>query len=184
MTAKRAIMDAFLRLLETQALREITVKDIVRECNVNRNSFYYHFKDIPALLQEIVTDYADQIIAAQGAAPSLGDCLDTAARFAMEKRLIILHISQSAHRELFEVHLMDVCRRVVQSYADAAFGELPLSGQDHEIILRFYKCACFGQIMEWLNTGMRYDLRAQFRRLCELADGMIETMVCRASESA
>ena len=40
MTAKRAIMDAFLRLLETQALREITVKDIVRECNVNRNSFY------------------------------------------------------------------------------------------------------------------------------------------------
>ena len=79
---------------------------------------------------------------------------------------------------------LDVCRRVVQSYADAAFGELPLSGQDHEIILRFYKCACFGQIMEWLNTGMRYDLRAQFRRLCELADGMIETMVRRASESA
>ena len=51
-SAREAIQAAFLSLLEERPLRDITVKDIVQSCGVNRNSFYYHFKDIPALLQE------------------------------------------------------------------------------------------------------------------------------------
>ena len=94
--AKEALEAAFLRLLEERPLREITVKDIVQECGVNRNTFYYHFKDIPALLEEIIMDQADRIIAAQGPAASLADCLETAARFAQEHRQAVLHINQSA----------------------------------------------------------------------------------------
>ena len=52
-SAKEALQAAFLRLLEERPLREITVKDIVQACGVNRNTFYYHFKDIPALLEEL-----------------------------------------------------------------------------------------------------------------------------------
>ena len=44
--AKEALEAAFLRLLEERPLREITVKDIVQACGVNRNTFYYHFKEI------------------------------------------------------------------------------------------------------------------------------------------
>ena len=36
--AREAIMASFLRLLEERPLREITVKDIVRDCGVNRNT--------------------------------------------------------------------------------------------------------------------------------------------------
>ena len=78
-SAKEALQAAFLRLLEERPLREITVKDIVQACGVNRNTFYYHFKDIPALLEELVTDQANRIIAAQGPVLSLADCLETAA---------------------------------------------------------------------------------------------------------
>ncbi len=182
MTARDAIKDAFLRLLEEQALRDITVKDIVATCGVNRNTFYYHFKDIPSLLEEIITDYADRIIAAQGPALSLADCLDTAVRFAQEHRQAVLHINQSGHRDLFELCLMDVCRRVVVDYAAAAFGSVPLRGEDREILIRFYQCECFGQVVAWLNSGMRYDIAGQFRRLCRLAEGMTERMLERAME--
>ena len=103
--ARAAVKEAFLRLLEERPLREITVKEVVRECGVNRNTFYYHFKDIPALLEEIILDCADRIIAAQGLAPSLEHCLETAARFAQEHRQAVLHINQSAHRDLFELCL-------------------------------------------------------------------------------
>lgn len=182
--AREAIKAAFLHLLESYPLREITVKKIVQDCGVNRNTFYYHFKDIPELLEEIVTEYADRIIAAQGPALSLGDCLETAARFALENRQVVLHISQSSHRDLFELHLMDVCRRVVRSYAGAAFQEIPVSPEDREVLLRFYQCACFGQIIEWINSGMRYDLQAQFRRLCQLGEGTMETMFLCAARDA
>ena len=63
-SAREAIQAAFLSLLEERPLRDITVKDIVQSCGVNRNSFYYHFKDIPALLQEILAQQAEEIVAA------------------------------------------------------------------------------------------------------------------------
>ena len=41
-----AIMESVLKLLEERPLSKITVKDIVDECGINRNTFYYHFEDI------------------------------------------------------------------------------------------------------------------------------------------
>ena len=180
--AREAVKAAFLGLLEERPLREITVKDIVQSCGVNRNTFYYHFRDIPALLEELITDQADRIIAAQGPALSLADCLETAARFALERRQAVLHINQSAHRNLFELCLMDVCRRVVEDYAAAAIGSVPIPPEDRAVIIRFYQCECFGQVMAWLNDGMRYDIGRQFRRLCQLGEGMTERMLRRAME--
>ena len=37
--------------------------------------------------------------------------------------------------------------------------------------------------MAWLNDGMRYDLGKQFRRLCQLGEGMTERMLKRAMEA-
>ena len=181
--AREAVKAAFLRLLEERPLREITVKDVVQSGGVNRNTFYYHFKDIPSLLEELVTDLAERIIAAQSPALSLADCLETAARFAQEHRQAVLHINQSAHRDLFERSLMDVCRRVVEDYAAAAIGSLPISQEDRAVVIHFYQCECFGQIMAWLNAGMRYDIGKQFRRLCQLGEGMTELMLRRAMEA-
>ncbi len=182
LSAKEAIKASFRKLLEERPLREITVREIVRGCGVNRNSFYYHFKDIPELLEEMIMEYADQIIRSQGPAASLSGCLETAARFALENRQIVLHINQSAHRELFERYLMDVCRRTVQDYAAAAIGSVPVSAEDREVLIRFYQCECFGQVMEWLNSGMRYDIAQQFRRLCQLGEGMTEMFLRRAMQ--
>ena len=44
------IANAFYALLEEKPLSKITVREIVERCGVNRNTFYYHFRDIPALL--------------------------------------------------------------------------------------------------------------------------------------
>ena len=94
----------------------------------------------------------------------------------------MLHINQSAHRDLFELCLMDVCRRVVEDFAAAAIGGGPVPQEDRAVIVRFYQCELFGQIMAWLNDGMRYDVSKQFRRLCYLAEGLTERMLKRAME--
>ena len=59
---KRAIRASFLKLLNERPLNKITVKDIVEDCGINRNSFYYHYTDIPALAEEIVKDEAARIV--------------------------------------------------------------------------------------------------------------------------
>ena len=44
---KEIIIQTLLELLNEKPLAKITVKDIVERCGVNRNTFYYHFRDIP-----------------------------------------------------------------------------------------------------------------------------------------
>ena len=47
--AKKAIRDSFIKLLNERPLSQITVRDIVDDCGVNRNTFYYYFQDISQL---------------------------------------------------------------------------------------------------------------------------------------
>ena len=47
---KELLTDTFWELLEEKAYSKITVNDIVSRCDVNRNTFYYHFQDIPSLM--------------------------------------------------------------------------------------------------------------------------------------
>ena len=45
----KAIEESFIRLLNERPLDKITIKDIVDDCGISRNTFYYHFQDITAL---------------------------------------------------------------------------------------------------------------------------------------
>lgn len=55
---KIAIQQSFLRLLSQRSITKITVKDIVEDCGINRNSFYYHFQDLPQLLETVIIESA------------------------------------------------------------------------------------------------------------------------------
>lgn len=48
---KQAPSTAFKELLKRKSFSKITVSELIRECNVNRKTFYYHFEDIYALLK-------------------------------------------------------------------------------------------------------------------------------------
>ena len=60
---KQAIKAAFLELLDEKPLNKISVRDIVERCGINRNSFYYHFQDIPSLLGEIIIERTNDLMA-------------------------------------------------------------------------------------------------------------------------
>lgn len=47
---KRAIAESFKKLLSKRGLKKITVRDIVEDCGVNRQTFNYHFHDVYDLM--------------------------------------------------------------------------------------------------------------------------------------
>ena len=53
---RKAIMQTFLHILKNKPLDRITVKDICEQCEINRNTFYYYFKDIYDVLETIFED--------------------------------------------------------------------------------------------------------------------------------
>ena len=181
---KRAIRASFLKLLNERPLNKITVKDIVEDCGINRNSFYYHYTDIPALAEEIVKDEAARIVQEYPTVDSLEQCLEIAVEFALQNRTAVLHLYNSASHEAYEHSLMDICRSVVGSYFDTAFAGKALPEADREVLVRFYQCECYGQIVLWMSQGMQADIVEQFRLLCHLRQGMMEEMVARCCEKS
>lgn len=97
---KKAIEASFLKLLNETPLSNITVKMIVDDCQINRNSFYYHFQDIPSLLEAIIVQMLDDIIQL---IPS--DCLLEISEELDRNKRALLHIWNSGNRERFEGHL-------------------------------------------------------------------------------
>lgn len=54
---KRTIAEAAQTLLVQRHVKKLTVKDIVEECHITRQAFYYHFADIPELLRWMIEGY-------------------------------------------------------------------------------------------------------------------------------
>ena len=51
---KNAIRLAFIQLLNERPLDKISIKDIAEKSAVNRNTFYYYYTDIFALVEDIL----------------------------------------------------------------------------------------------------------------------------------
>lgn len=176
---RNAIISAFLQLLEERPLSRITVKDIVDTCGINRNTFYYHFEDIPALIEAISKEEFDLLVARHAQVDSLEDCLMIAVDYILGKRRAVLHLYNSSNRDLYERELMNICQYVVETFLDSLLAGKDCDPVDREILILSYRCWCFGLLMDWLNGGLREDIKPTLKRLCELREGSVETSLAR-----
>lgn len=178
---KNAIIEAFWQLLEEKPYNKITVKDIVDSCEINRNTFYYHFHDIPELLEDTIKKDANDIIQTHHNFGSPIDCLAPLAQHCMAHQKAMLHIYRSVHREVFLNELNRICLYTVTQYIDSITEKISISPDDKTLLIRFYKCALVGVLLDWLDEGMDYDLLAAFSRICELLAGSGKQAFLRAA---
>ena len=52
---KLLIANSLRKLMKKKSLDKIKIREIVEDCGVNRQTFYYHFQDIYALVEWIYT---------------------------------------------------------------------------------------------------------------------------------
>lgn len=181
-STKQDIRDAFLRLLDERPLSQITVRDIVSECGVNRNTFYYYYQGLPQLMESIVNEAADQMIARYPAMESVDACLRAAGSFALENRRAVLHIYHSVNRDLYEQYQWLVCRHAAEVYLQGVLKNRRISENDREVLTEDLECTLFGFLMNWLEGGMEESTLARFGRICTLRRGALETMIARCEQ--
>lgn len=59
---KQKLAASLKKFMMLKSLNKITVTDIIRDCNVNRKTFYYHFEDIYNLLKWILEQEAVEVV--------------------------------------------------------------------------------------------------------------------------
>lgn len=59
---KKVIKESLIELLQTKEIHEVTVTDICKKADINRGTFYSHYKDAFDLLQSMEDELFDQIL--------------------------------------------------------------------------------------------------------------------------
>lgn len=179
---KQAIKSSFTKLLNQQPLSKISVRDIVEDCGINRNSFYYHFQDIPSLIEEIIKEDADRIIEQHPTVNSLRECINIMFRSALENKKAVLHIYNSANRDIYEKSMMKLCEYVVTKYLETVFGKDPESEKARASAIIFFKCELFGLSFEWIEKGMKEDAIEEIYSLADLCRDFSDEIMKRSKE--
>lgn len=176
---KAAIRGSFMKLLNERPLSQITVRDIVSDCGVNRNTFYYYFEDIPKLVEEIFTDELEDIIHKYPTVEKIEDCLEAVIDSAISQKRAVLHIYNSINREIYEQYLWNVCDHVVSIYIDTLLVGRNVAENDVFVIKKYLESLGFGIVSNWLRSGMKDDVRSALERICSIKKGMVEEMISR-----
>lgn len=174
-----AIKASFIKLLNERPLSQIKVKDIVADCGVNRNTFYYYFHDIPSLIEDMVMEEAEYIIQKYPSSDTIEDFFGTIIDYVLKKKTLFLHIYNSVNRELFEQYLWQVCERVVILYVDSVLDGHKIRPEDRRIIIHYLKALSFGIISSWLQSGLTEEIRFTFERIYQMKKGSVEEMIHR-----
>ena len=174
-----AIKQSFLKLLNERPLSQIKVRDIVSDCGVNRNTFYYYFHDIPSLVEEMVMEQAEAIIRQYPSADTVRDFFEAAISYILERKTLFLHIYHSSNREIFETYLWQMCEQIVALYIEAVLDGRQIKETDRLMIVQYLKAVSFGVISEWLQAGRGEDIRLFFDRIYDLKKGTVEEMLRR-----
>lgn len=179
---KQAIRDSFVKLLNERPFNQITVRDIVDDCGVNRNTFYYYFQDLPQLLEMIVEEDAQRIIREYPNIASIEECMNAVIVFALENRKAVMHIYHSANRDIYERYQWKACEYVVTVYIDSILSGRTVAEEDRKLLIDYLKCVCFGLIMGWMEKGMQADIQSRLHRIYELRQGDLEDMIARCEK--
>lgn len=182
---EKAIMHAFLELLNQYPLDRITVKDIVTACGISRNTFYYHYQDIYDLLRATFDAVAELVLRED--VTTWQESLRSCTRFALENRRAVYHVYRSAHREQLERYLYRVTEERMDRLIRHLTAQMSISEEDVRYLTLFYKCAVVGILLEWLNADMKGDVDRLISRMGVLLEGNLrlslervggETAIC------
>ncbi len=178
---KKKIREEFIKILNERPLNKITVKDIASACEINRNTFYYYYTDVYALLSELFQTELQIVTDEYNDTFSWEESFIVATKFALENKIAINHVYNSIQREELEDYIYNVSGHVMNRYVEKLSDGISASSGDKKLISSFYQCALTEMVLRWIASGMKEDPDTIVRRIGWLFDGHIALSLKRSA---
>ncbi len=154
-TTKHVIAETLGELLDEHTLDEITVKKIVEKCQINRQTFYYHFYDIYDLLEWYLGESIESYLNSKPL--PLDDWKEQERhifRFFYENRRRVLHAYDQSHRKLYEQFIAKMVTPIVERHIDAKEEVKRVPESKRKFLVKVYVWMSMSLFFEWLEEGM------------------------------
>ena len=165
---KQAIRQAFIELLNERPLDKISVKDIAERSTVNRNTFYYYYADIYALVEEIFQTETQLFMEKLHSYASWEEAFREATAFVSENKRAVHHLFNSGNRNILEHYYHKVTYAAMLSYVRGQAEGLSAAEEDIQALAQFYAAALSGMTADWLRGGMKSNVNDHIDRLGRL----------------
>lgn len=152
---QKFIMSTFMQLLEGESLDKITVRDIVEECEINRNTFYYHYSDIYDLLDDVFRVETEKFMSEDvDENTTFGEEYERAACFVLKYKKAILHIYDSKKRDVLQNYLETLAFSFISRFVKKEADGYGLPDEDIDYITGFYTHAIVGNTLGWIKRKL------------------------------
>ena len=111
---KEVILAAFIAELRGKPFAKITVSELIKKADISRNTFYYHFEDIYALLIYLLEQEKEKLTKDIFLLQSWDDVLKELVRYAEKNRDIIYHLYRSLPEERIEQYFFATTENIIE----------------------------------------------------------------------
>ena len=183
LTTKKAIAYTFKDLLKEKPFNKITVNDISNQCNINRQTFYYHFQDIPDLVEWICRDDVDHLIKKKEEYETWEDKFLIVFKIMLEEKIFVENIYHSVSREVLRTNLYRLVYPIIYDEITKKSKGKGLREEDKKFITNFYKYAFVSIVFEWIDKDMYENPEMIVLKVSHLVTGTIDHAVQSLKET-
>lgn len=159
---KEFILSEFLKLLETQEFDRITVTDLVEQCNISRQTFYYHFDDISKMIEWAFNIDTNDICSEISKNDDAENFVALYTVF-MNKYDILFKKSINTSQFIFIYNLLENLFFITtKKYFSTVYSSLQ---SNHEFLIRFWSNAILGYAISEMQKS-NSDYESVFKTLC------------------
>lgn len=170
------IIETFENMVEKMPFDKITVTALISECNIGRNTFYYHYGDIYDLLEEVLV----KILKKYDDATKDNEWQDVFKLFLVsckENKNKVYNIFNSISRDRLERYVFEAMDSVISSFVRNLASERNVSDERAEVVANIVRYSLYGYFMRFLWDGMDHDIDEGVDKLCKIYDEMIDFML-------
>ncbi|MCC8063767.1 MAG: TetR family transcriptional regulator [Clostridiales bacterium] len=149
---REQIANAVRTLLVEKHVKRLTVKDIVEECSITRQTFYYHFEDIPDLLRWIIERESEKVMEECIAQGDAERGLRYLFLVAVNLRAVVQQSLKTNYGEELERIMAQQFRACFGQIVDALGLYRQCSRADQALIIRYHSAAMMGLLRDWRSA--------------------------------
>ena len=148
---KKLLRQALTRLMQQKDFKSITVTDVVREADINRGTFYAHYRDVYDLRErieaEMIADFRGMIAGLRPSeTASLQPVLSRAVDYLEENREIDTALTQVSGGDGFGKKLIGVLE-------ECRLEGMPFRSVEDVYVARFLATGMVGMLEKWITES-------------------------------
>ena len=144
---KNMIANTLRKMLKTKNVDKITVKALIEECHISRQTFYYHFQDLMDVFEYSASKITEELLELTLQAPDAQEALRLFISKAAENHAISKLLA-SSRRGQIERMMIHAVRVYLQEIVHNKAPELSLSYADLNFTIEFYGYGITGLLLE------------------------------------